>query len=507
MRVVYIANLGTRDLTNNGDESAAVINNRSVANCREDGQLWLRSFDAIKHQLDAPILLPGIRHVLSFTSSVDVLLFYTNQDETTEERYRRADTVNFAQVLRRLLHDRLEAGIGKVELAQIQGNPSSYDHMLPFYDKALPRLEPTEAVDSVYVAPVGGAVAANVGLTINAVQCYRDKCQCIYVTPDGVVHPLNLHRELERNYAEREAAAHLQRHDYAALRETMERSQLGRRWHQHVCDYADRRTRFDFYRAETALQAAMVASDSGEAKLQLGRLAESLRPFLIRQQSPTSDSDDAEWTSWFELQQALLGELFFNLQLKARQGAWVDFLGRLFRMREALLRLAFETAFRHSTEKRGQQFGDFVKAIEADKGLLEFMKSKLTKSADGKSEDEAKSKDDAKREPLYAVADNHTLSLALEYLVTRAGRGAQFGPISKLSNKVTTDQLVQLRNKSIVAHGYEGVSREDVERAAGIPTSEMIERLSGTLEKLGVDVGNQADPYVAAEALLGAALT
>lgn len=345
------------------------------------------------------------------------------------------------------------------------------------------------------------------GLSINAVRQYGKKCQFIYVTEKADVDVLNLHKELLGDYAREEAKAHLASNNYSALRETMVRSPLGETWHQHLCDYADRRSRFDFERAETALQAALAASDSGEAKLHLGRLAESLKPFLIRQQPPTSDSDDAEWTSWFEVQRTLLGELFFNLRLKARQGAWVDFLGRLFRMREALLRMAFETAFRHSTEKRGQEFGDFVKGVEADEGLLEFMKSKLTKSKDGKSENEAKSKDDAKREPLYAVANNHTLGLALEYLVTRAGRGAQFGPISKLSNKVTTDQLVQLRNKSIVAHGYEGVSREDVERAAGIPTSEMIERLSGTLEKLGVDVGNQADPYVAAEALLGAALT
>ena len=86
----------------------------------------------------------------------------------------------------------------------------------------------------VYVAPVGGADASNVGLAINAVRHYRDHCQFIYVLEKAGVQLLNLHAELLGDYARREAAAHLNRRDYAALAQTLCQGRLGEPWHS-VC--------------------------------------------------------------------------------------------------------------------------------------------------------------------------------------------------------------------------------------------------------------------------------
>ncbi len=481
MRVVYMANVGTRDLIKDGRWSSIDIDGRREPNCRADGQQWLQDFDAVCGQLDAPILLPGLHHVLQLTAVVDVLLFYSNQDETAAERYRRSDTVHFAQVLQRLLPRRLPGKIGEVKLAQLLGSPADYNHTLPFFAERLPQLVAPDSVDAVYVAPVGGADASNVGLTINAVHCYREMCQFIYVTPDGGVHRLNLHRELLGNYARQEADAQLRRHDYVALRDTLRRARLGESWHQHLCDYADRRTRFDFQRAYKALNAAVAASDSGETIVRLQRLRQSLQPFVTPPSPPTSASDAAVWESWFQNQRALLSELLFNLRLKAGQCEWVDFLGRLFRLREALLRLVFELACRHSTEKHGHQFTDFAKGVQADPKLQRFMDEK---GAD------------------YTDVNHRTLSLALEYWVTLGGQGQEYGPLHSLGKKIGWDELTQLRNKSIAAHGYAGVSEEDVVRAGKMQVHDLLDKLRDALTCVGAANVTAEDPYAAVQSML-----
>src|SRR5262245_56288332 len=97
-------------------------------------------------------------------------------------------------------------------------------------------------------------------------------------------------------YAREEARAHLDRHDYAALRATLERARLGRPWHQHVCDYADRRMSFDFRRADAALGRGAATAEGLGPRLE--GLRASLRPFLESQTQPTSADGAEKWEAW-----------------------------------------------------------------------------------------------------------------------------------------------------------------------------------------------------------------
>src|SRR5262249_40741165 len=99
-------------------------------------------------------------------------------------------------------------------------------------------------------------------------------------------------------------------------------------------------------------------------------LSESLQPFLKKPKAATSQSREEAWEEWFKLQRLLLGELFFNLQLKAEGGEWVDFLGRLFRSHEAVLRLVFELETRHSTDGNDTSgYPDFEKVLQQKSDL------------------------------------------------------------------------------------------------------------------------------------------
>jgi hypothetical protein len=486
MRVAYLANVGTRDLQRGGEQ---------LKQPRKDGEdLLAADWNAVRSQLSAPILAPGLRHVLQQAGSlVRLQLLVTDQPPPRpgERDYRPSDTLNFGKLLQRLLTEQFGPALQEVAWEPMRFNPADYNETLGFFAKYLPLLVPPETVDFVYIAPVGGTDACNAALTIHAVQLYRDKCQFIYVMPWGDVQTLYLSQELLAVIDRREAAAHLSRHDYMALRQTLQRAQLGKEWQRHLCDYADRRTRFDFRRAREALQEGQTLA-TGEAKLQLARLAESLDPFLQDRPPATSADGEAVWQSWFDLQRRLLAELYFNLRLKRQQNEWVDFLGRLFRLQEAVLRLVFELKIRHSTAKHPDTgFRDFDRGVRTVPGLPERMEA----GPDG-----------------CIRADTGNLSRALGFWV-RSGEGNQYGPLHERLAAIGSTLMAELRNKSIGAHGYHGVSREDVEDALNRATKkstsqprltvdDLLDKLRDALHTLGVPTDEAADPYARVQSLL-----
>jgi hypothetical protein len=489
MDVIYFANVGTRDVQRNG---------APLAKPRRDGEALLRDYLALKGELGAPILTSGIKLVLETAPAIDrVQLFVTDQPappDTSEYHWER-DTVAFGEVLRRLISERFGERVRRVEYEPLRFNPSNYDRTLRFFADRLPLLVPTGGVEAAYVAPVGGVDACNVGLTINAVRTYREKCQFIYVAEQGPAQVLDLHRELLGDYARQEAGAHLERHDYAALRSVLERAGLGRRWHLSLCDYADRRLRFDFRRADAALVEALAAADGGEARLRLGQLRNSVQPFLARNPQPASADGSAAWESWLDLQRLRLGELYFNLRLKARRSEWVDFLGRLFRLDEGMLRFAFEAETRHSTdgaERRG--YPDFAKALDA-LGLAKIVVPQFAKLAASRG-----------RETVLREARPTTYNLG-QVVQHWAKTGKRPIPVAVAGVRDVFQKLSTLRNKSIIAHGYEGVSEEDVRsELPGSSPEGLVARLGAVLQQLGVKVAEDADPFAAAQELLRGAL-
>jgi hypothetical protein len=67
--------------------------------------------------------------------------------------------------------------------------------------------------------------------------------------------------------------------------------------------------------------------------------------------------------------------------------------------------------------------------------------------------------------------------------------------LRSLSKQIRWEQLADLRHKSIVAHGYAGVSAEDIREAAQMPAGELLDKLRGALQSLDVPVAAESNPY------------
>ncbi|MBZ0168246.1 hypothetical protein MELA_01932 [Candidatus Methylomirabilis lanthanidiphila] len=472
MTVFYLANVGTQDLT---------LNRKKPFPPRQQGEQWLKSYETVHDQLDAPILRPGLTRVIEKVGHISqVVLFVSDQSEATEARFRNNDTVFLGELLKRHLPKRFGAKLDTVTVERLHGNPANYDAMLNFFAERLPELVPQDGIEVVYVVPVGGTDASNVGLWVNAIRLYRRKVQLLYVMPDERVDVLALHVVLLRETFCAQAAAHLSAHDYAALGRLLQAEpDLAQSWAVSLSAYAHHRLHFDFTRAQAELTKAQQIA-FGEKRAQIGRLQTSLTPFLQRTAAPTSESPDSEWTAWLDRQRQFLGELFIHLQVKADQEQWIEFLGRLFRLHEAILRFAFEQQTRHNTDGNDRRgYPDYAKALSADPALQTYLNDKCVKEA---------------RPTTYA------LGLAVEFWVTEHGRGPELGPVRAAAQQM--EKLSELRNKSAIAHGYEGVSAAQIEQVVAI--KDLLDAVRRGLTALKVTINDS--PFIQVRNLLREAL-
>lgn len=456
MNIVYLANVGTRDVT---------WQDKPLSPPRQEGEALLRRYEDIRNQLDAPILVPGLNRAIEKVGHISqVVLFVSNQAVTTPSRYRDNDTVYCGELLKLFLSERFGSQLGGVIIEPLLGNPADYNVTLDFFARRLPDLLPPDRMEVVYVVPVGGADASNVGLWVSAVRLYRRKVQLLCVMPDGRVDVLALHAELLRETFRAQVAAYLGMHDYAGLEQLLRiEPDFSSSWVPPICSYAHHRLHFDFTRAMAALTQAQQTA-SGERRAQIGRLQASLTPFLRPIALPASMSLESEWEEWLALQRQFLRELFAHLQVKAEQQEWLEFVGRLFRLYEAILRFVFEEQTRHNTEgtdRRG--YLDYAKALPANPALEFYLRNKGVKEM---------------RPTTY------TLGLALEFWVTQSDKSKELGPVLSAVRQV--ERLSELRNRSAIAHGYEGVSREQIEQIVSI--SVVLDAVRVALTKLGVSV-------------------
>lgn len=470
--VVFLANVGTQDLQLDGAK---------IAPPRLEAEKLLPVYEAVRDRLSAPILAPALRHAIQAVGRIHhVCLFVTDQPRaTTPTPQWESDTLHFGSVLQRLLKDRFPGGIGEVSLAYMHGNPARYDVAMDYFKRELHTRVPPDRVAIAFVAPVGGVDACKSAMLLHAIRRYKHNCQPLYVMPDGSVEILNIHREVLGDYIRQQAAGLLDGHDYVALAHLLRQDPDVPPWLAAVCASAAHRLHFDFTRATTAIEG-VESRTSGLERALAKRWAGELAAFQAPAAPVTSISSAEEWDRHLGHQRMLLAELYANLGIKRQREEWVDFLGRIFRMHEAILRLAVENQLRHSTEKETPtRFADFWAGVDKDSDLVQYLERKNVRRGE---------------------ANSFIFSRLISCWQKRdEGR---WKPISSAVDLI--EQFSDLRNKSIIAHGYRGVSRPDLEAVA--PLGELMETLRTALTDLAVSVSDELSPFLAVQRTIRAAL-
>lgn len=137
--------------------------------------------------------------------------------------------------------------------------------------------------------------------------------------------------------------------------------------------------------------------------------------------------------------EALFSEMMANIKMQLINDEYIDFLGRIYRFKEAILKYIF---IKHDT-KRGHLTLNME--MMQKRYQLKRLRSK------------------------YKIFNNNICYGITTYFRKYAPDNYQAQQIIKLLNSEKMDVLIELRNDSIVGHGFKGVSRAEIAKAFGNP--------------------------------------
>lgn len=434
MKICIIANVGQRDLMIDGKP----LPSEKLRECSKEID---ENYESQKGRLSAPLLEPAMNLILNkFDNKTEIkmTLIATNQEDLN---FQKGDTTYCAEVLEKLLKAKFSKKTSlDVKIRELNSPPNMYDAMIPRYmGWAQNGKFQTENADRVYLICTGGTPACNTALLLAGISVFRHKCEAIYINErDKNPYPLQVGKQVLDLYRKERLKALSERYDFAGIAADTEQAQKVR----EVAAAAAARLNFDFEKMKRHLTPL-----AGE---------DSLRSIIepLWNEANVLTKDDCERTK-------KLRELYWNAVLKWKAEEYTDFLGRVFRLREEALRVGVERISGialDSTQANDKKFWDWVR-----------QDPELEQKIGNKSGSHPNTEDFSKVLELKSAEfpENQSLYETSEWF----------------------RDLSQLRNKSIIAHDTQGVSKENIlERITG--TEETIfDQLKRLCESLGVEVG------------------
>ena len=234
----------------------------------------------------------------------------------------------------------------------------------------------------------------------------------------------------------------LDRYDYAGVLEILEEAGLENRdlyLLMKSCKYA---VNFDFKSALNIIN-----------QIKFEDLSRGDIQYLIRNLENLIFGDPEDLTS----------ELIANIKIQIVNEEYIDFLGRLYRLKEAL----FKYIFVNTKENKKYKVCMHGKMV-SKKNILYTLKKK------------------------YNIYNGNLIHGVTNYVQKYVKKTKRMDKVIEILNGEKLENLIKLRNDSLVGHGFKGVSKEDIEYIYGDPM-EVTKDLVKACELL--DLGINIDKY------------
>ena len=237
---------------------------------------------------------------------------------------------------------------------------------------------------------------------------------------------------------------------------------------------------------------------------------EALRKYLDKFEHKPSELKDFE----LELKRlasldkkALLQELYYEFALRIEMEHYLEAVAMLFRIEEELLKMLVEKVLNvtiegEKTPNGDLSFGWFWKRLsDENEDLIKYLNKKDVRTSGAPNrityqkilsylytEYKSLSEDKRKGKEKLGVKNIAELERALKENISKVEKVLEFYDyIEKEKRTGAKYSLVELRNKTPFAHGFEGVSEKKVEETA-IPVDELLGKVKDTFKALNVDV-------------------
>ena len=159
----------------------------------------------------------------------------------------------------------------------------------------------------------------------------------------------------------------------------------------------------------------------------------------------------------------ILSELIENIKIQIVNEEYIDFLGRLYRLKEALFKYIFVSTKESKTYKVSMH-GYMV----SKKNILYTLKKK------------------------YNIYSGNLIKGVTQYINRHVKKTKRMEKVVEILNNDRLETLIRMRNESPVGHGFKGVSKEEIENIYGNPM-EVMRDLVKACELL--DLGISSNKY------------
>lgn len=446
MDVWLIANVGQRDLQLDGQALDA-------KGLRAEGTRIARAYVSLKDRLSAPMLSPALEYLASQagTTGARVLLVATSQEDS---RFRDGDTLTCAAVLGRLLHERHGAVVREAPLVRVvTSQPNLYDRLLAEYTGET--LRDMEPADRYCLLLAGGTPAANAALLVAGVWFFGEKAQALSVGADtGLARPMNIGERIFASYRRDRILELLARRDFAgaALLAPVHQARA-------LAEAAAQRMNLDLKPSHRILETLRKAG---------GGLAGQIE--VLHEQARLLAAGDKP---------AMMREVYWNALVKWRRGEYADFLGRVWRLREAALQEALSAL---TGLNLADEYGSripFERWVRGQPALVAAIEKALSERSG---------------EKLRQIGQSAwLLSVILEWK-TGVDPGLPAALRACSGAAAALEPLSGLRNKCILAHGFKGLSKDAI--LGRLPSHDEKALLDNLAALLGVwNTAPGDDPY------------
>lgn len=394
---------------------------------------------------------PFIKHVVDGTKEfIDNIIFIATDQE--DDEFKNDDTLYFAEITKKFLFEqnkeKKKSGnnfLKDINIIKLNGNVADLGEMNRSINKIMKcnknfknlHLEHTK----VYVCNVGGIDAINVSILVNSITKFKDKCIQLYIDKKShVVYPLDFISELLLDVDKSKLKFYIKNYDYFSCSEII-KEQVKLKKYDVLIQIAKDRLSFNFDKIKE------ISSKYLENGIENQDIINEVRKNLI------------EVTQMSEDNLSKIKELYINCRIKYIQEQYVDFLLRIFRLEESLNRYIIEKYLHFNTEKvRHNDFKELTDNIKQNKCLENYLNSYKINGTKLNWENDCNNK------ILFAILnfiidENKTVNNAK--LIADESSLRIIKNVYDLNNVL--NELSELRNKSIGAHGFQGVSKVKID--------------------------------------------
>ena len=483
---IIFYNIGNRDIKikNIGTNSYRMIT-KTISEKNIKNEILDKEYDFSTPLIDALISYlkqdfldeKEIENALSeskYQKNVKIIFFVTNQDQQHDK-----DTIYAGKILKEHLNHVFPYIL--ITFIEIRENPANYDAMLKIFDHEISNIKLSidyenqkrqETINTllsqgteILMALGPGTPAMNSALILGCIKYFPYNSNALYLYKgDSIFRLIDIHHliHLERMksyylYLKEkgffEAAVKL--HDeYPEMTADLS----GKRWQIHLDKIEAARVLFNYNH---------IISDIDElGKYQIPKKERIIIEKNRKKYSLLAIAQSAEqnlrelWKKevinlthqYFQTVFYFLEEIVYNIQIKLKQENYIDALGRIFRFEESALSLITEIIWKISYNEFNSKSDDFSKAVENNNALKEYFERNNIECS---------------------TPNTRTYLFMMKFILDTKNRSREnLGTIneiekSHISKLEEIEQIISfleifktLRNKSILAHGFEAISKK-----------------------------------------------